>query len=206
MDPRQRLHLMELLHRLGEGGPHGAVQLAHPRGGRGDRRHHRGDGRRPARGLRRLPRDPPAHDRAAAPVRRAARATTEPRCRADRGRRRVRRSTCGETLRRAGQRLRPVRARPAAAGPAARRSGCSRSRRPTSRWRASSPTWWPDERRRSRCSPLQTLLGRRRALLLLVLPGVLLVALAVVLRFTGRRGFAAGRRRRAARRRSRSPP
>ena len=38
MDPRQRLHLMDLLQRDGRRGPHGAVQLAHPRGGRADRR------------------------------------------------------------------------------------------------------------------------------------------------------------------------
>ena len=34
MDPRQRLHLMELLRTMGGRGPHGAVQLPHPRGGR----------------------------------------------------------------------------------------------------------------------------------------------------------------------------
>ena len=68
MDPRQRLHLMELLHELGRPGPDDPVQLAHPRGGRADRRPHRGDGRRAARRVRRLPRDPAADDRAAAPV------------------------------------------------------------------------------------------------------------------------------------------
>ena len=37
--------------RDGRGRPHGAVQLAHPRGGRADRRPHRGHGRRAARGV-----------------------------------------------------------------------------------------------------------------------------------------------------------
>ena len=52
MDPRQRLHLMDLLHRHGRRGPHRAVLLAHPRGGRAARRQHPGDGRRSARGVR----------------------------------------------------------------------------------------------------------------------------------------------------------
>ena len=43
MDPRQRLHMMDLLHRLAEEGRDHLVQLAHPGGGRAAVRHHPGD-------------------------------------------------------------------------------------------------------------------------------------------------------------------
>ena len=68
MDPRQRLHMMDLLGKLGSAGPDGPVQLAHPRRGRAAVRHHPGDGLRAARGLRRLPRHPAADDEPAARV------------------------------------------------------------------------------------------------------------------------------------------
>src|SRR6516225_9345649 len=52
--------------RAGRAGPDDPVQLAHPgRGGAGVR-HHPGDGRGPARRVRRLPCDPPADDQQAA--------------------------------------------------------------------------------------------------------------------------------------------
>ena len=56
MDPRQRMHMMDLLHALGDAGPHHPVQLAHPGGGRAGLRHRPGDRGRPAGRLRRLPR------------------------------------------------------------------------------------------------------------------------------------------------------
>ena len=46
MDPRQRLHLMDLLTTARPNGAHRAVLEPHPRRGRGDRRHHRGGRRR----------------------------------------------------------------------------------------------------------------------------------------------------------------
>ena len=52
MDPRQRIHLMELLRAHGRRGPHRAVQLPHPRGGRAGGPADRGRRRRPARRLR----------------------------------------------------------------------------------------------------------------------------------------------------------
>ena len=66
VDPRQRLHLMDAAPADGRRGPHRAVQLAHPRGGRAGRPPDRGGGLRAARRVRRLPRDPPADDRPAA--------------------------------------------------------------------------------------------------------------------------------------------
>ncbi len=96
MDPRQRLHLMDLLRAARRTGPHDPVQLAHPRGGRADRRPHRGDGRRTARRLRGLPRDPPADDPAPAPVHDPLQRRPRARLGRDRGAEHVRR--------RAGQR------------------------------------------------------------------------------------------------------
>ncbi len=72
----------------GRAGPYGPVQLPHPRRGGGDRRHHPGDGGRAARGVRRLPRDPPADDRAAPPIHGAVQ--RRPGSGRGRGRRRVR--------------------------------------------------------------------------------------------------------------------
>ena len=71
MDPRQRIHLMDLLRSDGRRGADGAVQLAHPRGGRADRPPDRGHGVGPARRVRRLRRDPAADDRPTEPVRAA---------------------------------------------------------------------------------------------------------------------------------------
>ena len=76
MDPRQRLQLMDLLRAMGDAGrtvlfsSHILEEVEQIAGA------HRGDGRRPARRVRRLPRDPPADDRAAAPVHGPLRATT----------------------------------------------------------------------------------------------------------------------------------
>ena len=60
----------------GRRGPDGPVQLAHPGGGRAARRHIEVIVAGPARRLRRLPRDPAADDRPAAPCSRSAPATT----------------------------------------------------------------------------------------------------------------------------------
>jgi ABC-2 type transport system ATP-binding protein len=68
MDPRQRMHMMDLLRGLGAQRPHDPVLLAHPGGGREARRHGPGGGRRPAGRLRRLPHDPAADDDPAARV------------------------------------------------------------------------------------------------------------------------------------------
>ncbi len=70
MDPRQRLHMMDLLHSLGDRGPDHPVQLAHPGGGRAALRHRAGDRGRPAGRLRRLPHHPAADDQPAARLRR----------------------------------------------------------------------------------------------------------------------------------------
>ena len=51
MDPRQRLHMFELLQDDGRRGPHRAALLAHPRGGRAHGRVRAGHLRRPPRGL-----------------------------------------------------------------------------------------------------------------------------------------------------------
>ncbi|CAK7287224.1 Efflux ABC transporter, ATP-binding protein [Streptomyces misionensis JCM 4497] len=68
----------------GRRGPHRAVLLAHPRRGRAARPAHRGRRRRAARGQRRLPQDPPADDRPAAPLPGALQRRPRPRGRADR--------------------------------------------------------------------------------------------------------------------------
>ena len=111
----------------GHRGPHGAVQLAHPRGGRAGRPADRGRGVRPARRVGRLRRDPAADDRPAEPVRAAHRrrpaagvgAAARPvgprRPAAVRGRHRAR-----------GLRLRPVQRDPAARWPASTTYACSR--------------------------------------------------------------------------------
>ena len=76
MDPRQRLHMMDLLRRHGGGGPDDPVQQPHPRGGRAPLRPGpRGGGRAP-RGERRLPPHPPPDDRSAAQLHASAPATT----------------------------------------------------------------------------------------------------------------------------------
>ena len=75
MDPRQRLHMMELLQRMAGERPHDPLLVAHPRGGRAAGAAGPGDGRGPAGGGRRLPGDPPAHDGPAARVHPAHRAT-----------------------------------------------------------------------------------------------------------------------------------
>ena len=67
MDPRQRLHMMELLHAQVARDGH-RVQLAHPGGSGAAVRHDPGDRRRPAGRLRRLPGDPPADDQPASRV------------------------------------------------------------------------------------------------------------------------------------------
>src|SRR5207342_1066107 len=69
--------------------------------------------------------------------------------------------------------------------PATAISGSTRSRRPTSRSRASSPTSWAGDVMNGTVARLtvRTVLGRRRALLLLILPGVLLL-LSVLVRLT----------------------
>ncbi len=156
MDPRQRLHMMDLLHAQGEPGPGHRVQLAHPGGGRAAVRHHPGDRRRPAGGLRRLPRDQAADDQPAArlpgPVVRrpgARRGADRPpggqRGRADR--RTACRSAPPTTARSPGK-------SPASAAITA--SGSRRCCRPTSRWKASSPTCWrPDNGCRRREAPAE---------------------------------------------------
>ena len=68
MDPRQRLHMMDLLHDRGRAGPGHPVQLAHPGGGRAAVGHHPGHRRRAAGRLRGLPRHPAADDQPAARV------------------------------------------------------------------------------------------------------------------------------------------
>ena len=68
MDPRQRLHMMDLLTPARRRGPDDPAQLAHPGGGRAAVRHHPGDRGRAARRVRRLPRDPAADDQPAARV------------------------------------------------------------------------------------------------------------------------------------------
>ena len=148
MDPRQRLQLMDLLHELGRPGPGRPLQLAHPGGGRADRRRHRGHGRRSARRVRRLPGDPPADDRAPAPVHDPVQRRPRARRRAHRGRLDQRRRAAGRRTQRAGLGLRAISRIACRFSPATTACGCSRSRRPTSRWRRSSPTWSPDERHR----------------------------------------------------------
>ena len=66
MDPRQRLHMMDLLRGHGRRGPHDPVLVAHPRGGRAPQRPRAGGGGRTAGGFRRLPPHSPPHDRSAA--------------------------------------------------------------------------------------------------------------------------------------------
>ena len=68
MDPRQRLHMMDLLHAEGRGGPGHPAQLAHPGGGRAAVGHHPGHRGRAAGRLGRLPRHPAADDQPAARV------------------------------------------------------------------------------------------------------------------------------------------
>ena len=66
--PRQRLHMIGLLRADGRRRAGHPVLVAHPRGGRAARRRRPRRLCRPARGIGRLPLDPPAHDRPAAPV------------------------------------------------------------------------------------------------------------------------------------------
>ena len=152
--------------------------------------------RRAARGVRRLPLDPPADDRPTAPlhgplVRRPAawprRCWPQP-------------SVFGAELvdgraRRPDRRTTPRSRAPSPRRRAAPASASSRSPRPTTRSRACSATWCADERRsrRSSASRCAGLLGRRRTILL-----VLLAALPVLDR------AAHPGRRWAARRRPRS--
>ena len=126
----------------GRRGPHRPVQLAHPGGGRAGGPPDRGRRRRTARGLRRLRCDPPPDDRPAQPVRAAHRGRPHDGLGPPGRPVGPRRAARGP---RAASRSRP----PTSAGsarccpgwPASTASGCSRSPRPTSRSRASSPTW-----------------------------------------------------------------
>ena len=68
MDPRQRLHMMDLLRQARQRGPDDPVLLAHPGGGRAAGRHGPGGGGRAAGRLRRLPGHPAADDQPAARV------------------------------------------------------------------------------------------------------------------------------------------
>ncbi len=68
MDPRQRLHMMDLLRRMAAEGRVDPVLVAHPRGGRAAGRGRPRGLRRPPRGVGRLPLDPPADDRPTASV------------------------------------------------------------------------------------------------------------------------------------------
>ena len=175
MDPRQRLHMMDLLRSMAGRRPDDPVLVAHPRGGRAARRRRPRHRRRPARRGRRLPRDPAADDRPAAHVPSSARRTI-----AGSPRRSwpSRRSSATE-LRDGpphgpGRRSSPASPGPSPGSPATRRCRCTRSPRPTTRSRASSPTWCradDDLLRRSPTVTLRALLGRRRTLLMLLLAG-----------------------------------
>ena len=144
MDPRQRLQLMDLLRRMGDEGRtvlfsshilEEVEQLAAP---------HRGGGGRAARRLRRLPQDPPADDGPPAPLPRPVQRRPGAGRGADRGRVDRRASRLDRRRRRAahpGGRLRPASPSCCRGSPASTASGSTRSRRPTSPWRASSPTW-----------------------------------------------------------------
>ena len=68
MDPRQRLHMMDLLRDARRRGPDHPVQLAHPGGGGAAVRHHPGDRCRAAGRLRRFPGHPAADDQPAARI------------------------------------------------------------------------------------------------------------------------------------------
>ena len=186
MDPRQRIHLMELLRTMGAEGrtvlfsshileevEQVARQIEVVVAGR-----HAASGDFGA--IRRLMTDRPNRfvlrtaRRPADGVGAAGRPVGPRRPAARRGRHRGR-----------GLRLRPVQRGAAAAGPRARRSGCTRSPRPTSRWRASSPTWCRHDVDLSApvSSPVvsptivrlgvRSVFGRRRGILLFVLPVVL---------------------------------
>ncbi len=76
MDPRQRLHMMDLLRSMAAAGPDDPVLVAHPRGSGAAGRLHPRRPRRAAGGGRRLPLDPAAHDRPAAHASTSARPTT----------------------------------------------------------------------------------------------------------------------------------
>ena len=76
MDPRQRLQMMEMLRSLAAAGRVDRHQLAHSRGARRPRDQRARDGRRPARRVGTLPRDPPADDRPSAHLHRPLERTT----------------------------------------------------------------------------------------------------------------------------------
>ena len=184
MDPRQRLHLMDLLHQLGDEGrtvlfsSHILEEVEQIAG----RIEVMVAGRHAASGdfreIRRLMTQRPhqytirsSDDRALASAviadgsRRPASSWS-----AD--------DADGASGPRPGRRLRGVRPRAAPARLPATASGCSRSGPPTSRSSPSSPTWWRDERPLMNRTVAQltarSLLGRRRTLLLMLLPLALL--------------------------------
>ena len=147
MDPRQRLHMMDLLRVDGRGRPDDPVLVAHPRGGRAAGRRRPRRLRRPAGRGRRLPLDPPADDRPAAHVhgplvgRPAARRGAAGRARRSSG---PSWSTAGSSIRTADF---AAFTRAPAARRARRRDHAVRGRaRPTTRSRASSATWCADDR------------------------------------------------------------
>ena len=147
MDPRQRLHMMELLRADGRRGPDDPVLVAHPRGGRAARRVGAGHLRRPARRVRRLPRDPPADDRPAAHVHGPLVGRPPPGGGAARRpvglRRRARRRPARRSAPPTSARF--TRAVPRVARGRGHHAVRARAR-PTSRSRASSPTWCADDR------------------------------------------------------------
>ena len=132
-------------------GPHRPVQLPHPRGGRAGRPPDRGGRLGAARRVRRLRRDPAADDRPAGPVRRGQRRRPPAGQRADRRAVRGGGRPAPAGRRRAGSTCRCPTSASSPCGcpgcPATPAYACSSWPRPTSRSRASSPTWWGGERR-----------------------------------------------------------
>ena len=140
---------MDLLRSMAAAGSDDPVLVAHPRGGRAARRLDPGRPRGAARGGRRLPLDPAAHDRPTAHVQRPLVRRPAAGGGADRGPGRVR----GGAARTTGWRsARPTTRRsptPCRASPPPAGSRSTRSPRRTTRSRACSATWSAGERVRA---------------------------------------------------------